>query len=360
MSSSGNERAEARGRPAALVPTIQDVASAAGVSTSTVSRVLSGSRRVTPAIADRVRMIAGELDYRPHTMARNLRQRASSTWGLIISDIQNQFYTAMVRGIEDGARSGGCSLIVCSSDEDLRKEADYIELMIAEHVAGVIITPSSSLDTDLGPLRPRRIPVVAVDREVRGGLVDTVVVDNRAGARAAVTHLVAGGARRIACITGPPPASTATERLEGYREALALADLAPDPILVRHADFKQQGGYLAAHDLLKVRPLPDALFVANNLMTVGALEALAEAGFDVPDHIAVASFDEMYWTELVRPRLTTVAQPTYELGRHAARLLSERIDGYAGPPRLIVLETALHVRDSSRRDLAQARPVRNS
>lgn len=339
---------------------MQDVARAAGVSTSTVSRVLSGSRNVTPHVADRVRMIAREMDYRAHTLARNLRRRASSTWGLIISDIENQFYTAMVRGIEDGARTRGWSLIVCSSDEDLRKEAEYVELMISEHVAGVIITPASSLDTDLGPLRSRRVPVVAVDRRtMRGGPLDTVVVDNRAGASAAVAHLVSCGARRVGCITGPAQASTATERLDGYREALALANLDPDPDLVRQADFKQLGGYRAAHDLLKARPLPDALFVANNLMTVGALEALAEAGLDIPDDVAVASFDEMYWTALLRPRLTTVAQPTYELGRHAARLLTERIDGYAGPARLVVLETALHVRQSSRRDLAQARPVAN-
>jgi len=323
------------------------VARAAGVSPSTVSRALSGSRRVSPELAARVVAVASQLEYRPHGMARNLRQRASSVWGLIISDVENSFFTSLVRGIEDGARSVGYSVILCSSDGDVAKEREYVELMIAERVAGVVIATASTPDCDVTQLQKRGVPVVAVDREIRRSDVDTVVVDNAAGAFAATRHLVSQGARRIGCITGPEQASTATERLAGYRAALLDGGLPFDANLVRFADFKQRGGYAAAGDLLGLRPAPDALFVTNNLMTVGALQALADCGVEVPGQMTLASFDEMYWTTLIRPRLTTVAQPTYEMGTIAGQLLAERIAGYQGPGRKRVLDGTLLVRDSS-------------
>jgi LacI family transcriptional regulator len=337
------------------MPTIQDVARAAGVSTSTVSRALSGSRRVAPDLVARVAAVARELDYRPHSLARNLRQRASGVWGLVISDVENAFFTSIVRGIEDGARAAGYSVILCSSDGDLAKEAEHIELMIAERVAGVAIATASSEECQVRPLLERGIPVVAVDREIVRGDVDTVVADNAGGAAAATRHLVQGGATRIGCITGPRAVSTAVERLEGYRSAIVEAGLPYDRRLVRFADFKQRGGHDAALELLDVAEAIDALFVTNNLMTAGALQALSDRGVGVPGRLPLVSFDETYWTALVQPRLTTVAQPTFEMGTVAAQLLAERIAGGAGPGRRRVLGTRLVVRDSSRpRDRAGA------
>jgi LacI family transcriptional regulator len=324
---------------------------AAGVSTATVSRALSGRRRVAPEIRERVQAAAQQLDYLPNGGAKNLRRRVSSVWGLVLSDVENSFFTSVVRGIEEGARAAGYSVILCNTDGDVRREAEYLELLIEERIAGVVIAPVSSELCDVSPLRKRNIPVVAMDRQLRTGEVDTVVVDNRGGARAATWELLDTGALRVGCITGPEDASTAVERLDGYRLALAEAGIGFDPDLVRFADFRQRGGYEAACQLLDRRSVPHALFVTNNLMTVGALEALADRGLAVPDAVALASFDDLYWTTLVRPRLTAVAQPMYELGRTAADLLAERISGYEGPGRLRTLDTVLHVRDSSRRPM---------
>jgi LacI family transcriptional regulator len=331
------------------MPTIQDVAVTAGVSTATVSRALSGRRPVAPKIRERVQAAARQLDYLPNGGAKNLRRRATSVWGLVLSDIENNFFTSVVRGIEEGARAAGYSVILCNTDGDPRREAEYLELLIEERIAGVVIATASSELCDVSPLRKRNIPVVAMDRQLRAADVDTVVVDNRGGARAATRELLDTGARQVGCITGPEDASTAVERLEGYRLALAAAGVEFDPELVRFANFRQRGGYDAACQLLDRWHVPDALFVTNDLMTVGALEALSDRGLAVPDAVALASFDDLYWTTLVRPRLTAVAQPTYELGRTAADLLAERIRGYQGPARLRTLETILHVRDSSRR-----------
>jgi LacI family transcriptional regulator len=238
--------------------------------------------------------------------------------------------------------------VLCNTDEDVDKEAEYVGVALAEQMAGVVIAVASA-ESDLQPLLDRRVPVVAVDR--RPGRyehdVDSVVVDNVLGARQATEHLLESGARRVACVTGPERASTATERLAGYEQAIRASGgrLAED--LVQRADFREEGGYAATRALLAGGQPPDALFVANNLMTIGALRAAADAGLRVPDDLLLVGFEDAPWTTLVHPQLTVVAQPTYELGRQAARLLATASPDLA--PRHVVLPPTLVVRASSLR-----------
>ncbi|MFV2020446.1 LacI family DNA-binding transcriptional regulator [Micromonospora sp. LOL_023] len=333
--------------------TIYDVARRAGVSPATVSRVVNGHANVDPTLAERVRCAMNELDYRPNAVARNLRRSRTTLLAVVISDIGNPFFTALVRGVEDVAQQTGYSVVLCNTDEDPAKEARYLNAVLAEQVAGVIISPSGPT-TDLERLTTARVPVVVIDRQLHGSRIDTVLVDNEHGAQLATEHLVESGYRRIACITGRWGVYTACSRLNGYRRALAAAGQPYQAELVRHADFRADGGYQAMADLLRLDPRPDALFAANNLMTVGAVECLVDQGIDVPSAVGVVGFDDLPWAHLVRPALTTVSQPTYQLGETAARLLTERIADPDRAATTVTLPTKLQVRESSIRRPAPA------
>ena len=343
------------------VASIFDVAQRAGVSTSTVSRVLNGNDRVNPRLAAKVARAVRELNYYPNRVARSLRLRHNRVWALVISDIRTgPFFADLVRGVEDGAHQAGYSMFLCNADEDPVKEAGYLQLAIAENVAGVILTPSGPA-TDLGPLLRAGIHVVLADRKLPGHQADTVITDNVGDATQAVGHLLANGYRRIACITGPLATATASERLKGYRVALQQAGAAFDERLVRSSNLREEGGFQAMREFVAQRPRPDAVFVGNNRMTAGALQAIEEAGLSVPAEMAIVGYDEIPWAPLLRTALTTVSQPAYELGHESARLLLSRLDGYSGPARTVVLPTSLNVRASSGPKLAnftaRARPV---
>ena len=249
--------------------TIQDVARLADVSAATVSRVLNGLTTVSPDLAERVNEAVRELDYRPNAVARNLRRSRTSLWAVIVADVGNPFFTAVVRGIEDVAQSGGYSVVLCNSDEDPVKEDLYLSVAVAEQMAGVIIS-SSGRSRRIQSLVDGGTPVVAIDRRLPQADVDTVLVDNERRAELATQHLIDSGYRQIACITGPKRVTTAAERLRGYQRGLKAGGMRYDETLVGVADFREQGGYLAMSSLLERQPRPDAVFVANNLMTVGA------------------------------------------------------------------------------------------
>lgn len=328
--------------------TIYDVARRAQVSAATVSRVINGLPTVDSALAQRVREAMRELDYQPNTVARSLRRSQTTLWAVIISDVGNPFFTALVRGVEDIAQQNGYSVVLCNSDENPAKEDQYLSAALAGKMAGVIIS-SAGRSTRVKDLLESGTPVVAIDRKLVNAKVDTVLVDNEHGAAIAIEHLLAGGYRRIACITGPRRVSTAADRLRGYQRALREAGIAYNETLVRHADFREEGGYDAMKTLLARKPQPDAVFVANNLMTVGAVECLLDQGIDIPRKMGVVGFDDIPWAHLVRPSLSTVVQPTYELGRTAALLLVERIANPSRPPSTVTLTTELNVRGSSQR-----------
>ena len=211
---------------------IKDVAEAAGVSPATVSRVLNGTGKVSPDRAERVRAVVAKLGYQPFSPARALRRQATDVWAVIVADIENPFFTLIVRGIEDGAQKRGFRVMLCNSDEDLQKEAAYIDVALAERMGGVVIAAASAKQSQIGPLLERGVPVVAIDRRPAERRSTASSSTTGSAPRRRHEHLIEAGARRVACITGPQRVSTANERLAGYRRRWQTAGRAFDPALV--------------------------------------------------------------------------------------------------------------------------------
>jgi DNA-binding LacI/PurR family transcriptional regulator len=326
---------------------INDVANRAGVSSATVSRVLAEKDVVKESTRKKVLKAVEELGYRPSRVARSLRVKSSQIIGLIISDIQNPFFTSLVRAVEDLAHANNYALFLCNSDENLEKETLYIDLMLAERVAGVIITPTSEQINPCQRLLDAEIPIVAVDRRVLACNIDTVLVDNLRGAYELTEHLIKHGHTRIGAIMGSPQITTGRERLEGYQLALQAQGIPFNPELVRVGVPKIDAGKRFTCDLLDLTNPPTAVFTGNNLLTIGALSVINERNLKIPDEIAVVGFDDPKWTELINPPLTVVAQPTYELGRKAAGLILKRITEPDRPTELIILEPEIMIRESS-------------
>jgi LacI family transcriptional regulator, galactose operon repressor len=327
---------------------IQEVARRAGVSISTVSRVLNGTARVNHDVKERVLAAIEELGYRPSRAARSLRANHSTIIGLLISDIQNLFFMDLIKGVEDIAQRNGYSVLLCNSDENAQRERQYLDVLYDERVAGLIIVPTHEQMRDLERFRERNIPIVAVDRRIKNKHVDAVLVDNVRGAREAVKHLIANGYRRIGAITGPKTITTGYERLVGYRQALEEAGITPDPELEKLGVFREESGRQATNELLALTPRIDALFVGNNTLTMGAMDALHKHDLRVPDDVAIIGYDAMPWAALGSISLTTVTQPVYELGATAALRLFQRLQNPGTQTRQeIILTPTLRVLGSS-------------
>jgi LacI family transcriptional regulator len=303
---------------------------------------------VDPNLAARVLVAARELGYRPNGQARNPRRQGAAVVALIISDVENPFFTAIARGVEDVAHTVGYSVVLCNSDEDAEKERRYVDVAIQERAAGVIVSPTA-LAPSVGQLVRRGTPVVAVDRPLPGGESDTVLVDTRLAAGQATTHLIEQGYERIGCITGPAGVRTADDRLAGYRDALKAGRRRGTPRLVRRTEFRAAGARRAAADLLGQEEPPDALLVANSAMAIGVLSALRSHGRRPGRDVGVVAFDDVPWAELVDPPLTVVAQPAYEIGTVAAQLLLARIADNTRPATTTTLGARLIERGSSHR-----------
>ncbi|MCX5732933.1 MAG: LacI family DNA-binding transcriptional regulator [candidate division NC10 bacterium] len=326
--------------------TLHDVAHLAGVSTATVSATINGTAIVSPALQEKVRKAVAELGYNPDAIARSLKTGTTRTLGLIISDIANPFFAAVIRGIEDVANERGYALMLCNTDERPEKERAYMQLLQSRRVDGMIMAPVGKREDyeDLGRAMPA--PVVFIDRRVPAQ-ADAVVVDNVRGAREAVGYLLGLGHRRIGVISGLPQISTSIERLAGYHQALHEAGLESDPLLLKVGYSRLEGGYRAALELLAMPDRPTAIFASNNLMVIGLMRAVAERGLACPAAVSVVGFDDFDWASVFQPRLTTVAQPTYEMGVKAAELLFARMGGERNRERQeIVLAPQLIIRDS--------------
>jgi LacI family transcriptional regulator len=326
--------------------TIRDVAAAAHVSTATVSRVLNKSAEVNPVLAERVMFAVEKLRYKINFTARHLRTNSTQVLALIVPDIENPFFTAVCRGVEDVASRSGYSVMLCNSDDDTMKEEEYISMLASKNVSGVIISPASSKLTDVTPLIERGIKVLAFDRKLPMQ-TDSVRVDNKTGSWLATQHLLSSGASRVACVNGRRSASTAQERLAGYVEAIEAAGLVVEPELQFFVDFKDEGGFQATVQILEMDDPPDAIFVTNNRMTTGVFHALRKYKIAIPERISLVGFDELPWVDIVTPTVTTVRQPTYEMGIAAANKLLERFNGDESEPEEIVFDPELVIRDSS-------------
>jgi len=263
---------------------------------NTVSRVLNGTAFVNSEVKKRVEDAMRELAYQPSPAARSLRVNRSRIIGLLISDIQNPFFMSLIQGVEDEAHRSGYSLLLCNSNEDANKEQQYLEVLCAERVAGAIIVPTRErLEPGIDNFHKRNIPLVAVDRRIKDNDVDAVLVDNISGAREAVAHLISNGYRRIGAIVGPKTITTGRERLEGYRQALQEVNIPYDPLLTRSGAFRKESGQQLAEELLAIVPAIDALFVGNNLIAMGALDAIHARNLRVPEDIAFVGYDELPW-----------------------------------------------------------------
>jgi LacI family transcriptional regulator len=330
-----------------MTKTIRDVARHAQVSVATVSAVLNESKYVSPPLVERVRRSAEELGYRPNGLARSLKRQRTQMLGLILSDITNPFFTTMVRAVEDTARLRGYTLLLGNTDEESAKEEAYVELLRSRQIDGLILVASAGEHAYIPDLLARGLPIVCVDRSLVALGVDSVLTDNVAGAYQAVAHLLGLGHTRIGIVTGIPKITSTDQRLAGYEQAHAERGLPIDPALIYPSDSTIAGGERGAAALLALPERPTALFTTNNQMTIGALRAIHARGLRCPEDIALVGFDDFEWADVFRPRLTTVRQPVYELGRAVARLLIKRIEGQrTGAAREIVLPPTLIVRES--------------
>jgi len=326
--------------------TIRDVAAAADVSTATVSRVLAGHLVVRKAVRDRVLATVAALHYHPNRVARDLRSGMRKVVGVVIPDLQNPFLTEVVQGVESVLCEAGYSLALGNTDGLAHREQTHLALVRGEGAAGLIIVPSNDAQADYRQLASWDIPVVAVDRMPRGLQIDLVSTTNALGAQEATEHLLSHGYKEIAFINGPEGVSVSQERLGGYFKALRAAGLPTREQLIAHSDFRQPGGRMAMHRLLDLAKPPRAVLVANNLMTLGAVQAIHEQGKKIPDEIAVFGFDDMPWAMSLWPPLSAVAQPAVEAGRAAAQMLLERLRDPGRLARQLVLPTRLVVRSS--------------
>ena len=335
---------------------LHEVARRAEVSVSTVSRVLNMPDKVSAGTRIRVERAIAEVGYRPSRVARRLRVRRGRAHivGLIIPDIQNPFYSDIVRGVEDVAYDRDYAVILCNSDESQEREEFYLDVLVSESADGVILPPIHSDEKTTARLSSLPLPVVCLDRRLGRLAVDTVVVDNRQGAADATAHLIGLGHRRIALLDGPLGLSSFRERKEGYLAALREHGIPVDDRLIASGQPRQEDGRRMAGDLLDLEIPPTAVFAASNLITLGALEAIRDRALNVPQHVAVVGFDDAPWAGLLACPLTTVSQPSYEMGRRAAQLLFDRLEEPDRPPALVILAPSLVVRASCG---AAARPT---
>lgn len=324
---------------------IKDVAEVAGVSTATVSRVLSNGQHVRAEVRQRVLAAVEKLAYRPNLVARSLRSQQSNTLGLIVSDIRNPFFTAISRAIEDVTYEQGLSVVLCNTDENPEKEAIYLRLMEDENVAGVILSPTRQTLASVN-LATLTFPLVIVDRSILGLDVDVVQLDNVDAGYRLTTHLLENGYRRIAALCGET-STTAPERYAGYEKALQAQGLTSLPEYVKFVPPKMEAGYAATLKLLDTAQAPDALLVTNSVLASGALQAIRERNLSIPDQIALVTFDETTWASLVQPPLTLIVQPTYEIGKTATELLLQRIADPNRSTRQVILKGQLLIRGSS-------------
>jgi LacI family transcriptional regulator len=327
-------------------PTMKEVATLAGVSLATVSRVVNGDGKVRPDLAERVREAVGLLGYRRDLTATNLRRadRQSASVGLVFDDVANPFHAALLRGVETVARTRGVLPLVGSSDEDPGRERELAEAFLSRRVDGLIVVPAGTDHSYLRTERDAGVALVFVDRPPAFIDADCVLSDNAGGAAAATEHLIAAGHRRIAFLGDQERIFTAAERLRGYRETLGAHGIDHDPDLVRMELHDSDAASAAVAELFAGAEPPTAVFSAQYLITIGAVQRLR--ALDLHHTVALVGFDDLSLAESVEPGLTVVAQDAHELGRVTAELLFARLDGDRGPTRRVEVPTALIERGS--------------
>lgn len=327
--------------------TMETVAAAAGVSTSTVSHVINKTRKVHPDTERAVLDAIDKVGYSPNHLARALAGAPTRTVGVAISVLSNHYFAAVVRAIEAECAKRGLMMLLADTHENADYELKVVQALHERRVDGIVIAPCAEPQhRALDYLRDKGVPTVLVDRFV-GTTFDQIGVESRDAAQTLVAHLIGLGHRRIALVSGAPGLSTTTERLEGYCRALAAAGIDFDPALVRSGESRSEPACAAVHHLLSLDQRPTALMTGNNLMTIGSMQALRSAGLSVPDDISLVGFDDFDWADVFSPRLTVMAQPVEELGTRAVRLLARRIADPGARRQTVRLAPTLRLRDSA-------------
>lgn len=315
---------------------LRDVARLAGVSPATVSRVVRGERYVSSSKRQKVLDAIEKLNYRPNSLARNMKQQRANAIGVIVPDISNPFFSTLTRGVQHYARRLGFDTLVYDTGRDPERELVGLSLLLHRRIDGAILGTERVDFTGIPEALAKDAFIVVVDNMAEGIEADFVATDNVLGARMAVDYLISLGHRRIGLITGPKYQSSAVERHHGYMKALESVGIDVDSSLIKHGDFGIVSGYQLANALLDLNRPPTALFVANNRMTVGALRALRERKIRIPEQVAVASFDDVEFSFLSYAPVTAVVQPALEIGQKAAELVIRRICGQNEPARQAV------------------------
>ncbi|WP_210508383.1 LacI family DNA-binding transcriptional regulator [Naasia sp. SYSU D00057] len=327
---------------------VRDVALRAGVSVGTVSNVLNRPDRVSPDAVDRVQRAIDELGYVRNDAARQLRAGRSSTIGLVVLDVSNPFFAEVARGAQEEAAGHGFTVVLGNSDENDAREDDYLDLFEKQRIHGVLISPNGDVEERLRRLRSRGTPAVLVDRRSEDASVSSVAVDDIAGGRLAVEHLVQAGRRRIAYVGGPLTIRQVTDRLEGARLAAAAGGAALEVVEVSSLSVlegRRAGEHLAA------RPAgerPDAIFAANDLVAVGLLQALVmQRSLRVPEDVALVGYDDIDFASTAVVPLTSIRQPSRLIGETAVQILLEEAEDPGRPPQEVVFQPELIARASS-------------
>ena len=327
---------------------MKDIARIAGVSLGTVSNVLNETAGVREPVRQRVLKAVQAAGYQPSQLARALRRDKTNMIGMIIPDITNPFFPAVVRGAEDVAFSNGYRLILCNTDNDHSKELVHLNELRTYLPAGLIVIPSnlSDLTAQAEIYRKAGTGVVCIDRLPKNWSGDSVTADNEAGAYNATRFLLQMKHTRLAAITGPLHLTNSQERLDGFKRAVRESKLRVAPEYIQETTYDKQGGHSKALVLLRLVPRPTAIFAGNDMIALGALLAIREAGLRCPEDVSLMGFDDLDIAETTNPSLSSVSQSGYQLGTTAARILLDRLEGDKSPPKHLVLPTSLRLRHS--------------
>ncbi|HEY5799412.1 MAG TPA: LacI family DNA-binding transcriptional regulator [Burkholderiaceae bacterium] len=328
--------------------TMKQVAEKAGVSTSTVSHVINNTRVVSDDVRERVLALIAEMRYIPSAVARSLKNDKTHTIGMMIPNNSNPYFAELIQGIEDASFKLGYNIILCNAYDDAKKQAAYIRVLMEKRIDGLILVASGSDDALSSLLSSQNVPMVLVDREVEGVEADFIESDHEQGGYIATKYLLDLGHRDIACVSGPIELLPSRDRVVGYLRALKEAGIKFRLDYLVRSDFTSEGGYNAFRQLLALKQRPTAIFASNDLMAIGGICAAAEAKVTIPEQLSVIGYDDIALASFSTPRLSTVAQPKYEMGEMVARMLVERLNGAgAAPVRRERLQTELVVRQST-------------